>query len=121
LRDPTSLLVGAYNFLFVPVPFIDNGSFFLNAQSYESFVWYFYYLILLLLIIGLIRDLYSVNLAIASSALFTFGLIILSALVEINDGTSVRHRSVLLIGILVMIATYRSKETSRLQDQVSNF
>ena len=116
LRDPTSLLVGAYNFLFVPVPFMENGSFFLNAQSYESFAWYFYYLILVLLIIGLLRDWYSLNLVTVSSALFTLGFIILSALVEINDGTSVRHRSVLLIGILVMLATYRSEETSRQQD-----
>jgi len=110
LGDPFSLLVGAHNFLFVPMPFLDNGSFFLNAQSYESFLWYFYYLILIILLLGLIRRRNSLNLATLSSSLFSIGFIVMSALIEINSGTSVRHRAVLLMGILVMLATYRRQE-----------
>jgi peptidoglycan/LPS O-acetylase OafA/YrhL len=120
-REPVSLLMGAYNFLFVPTPFVDNGSFFLNAQSYESFVWYLYYLILILLLVGLVRGRYELNLATISSSLFALGFITLSALVEINDGTSVRHRAVLLIGVLVMLATFRSKEASSQGRKDSNF
>lgn len=119
LRDPLSLLVGAYNFLFVPTPFVDNGSFFLNAQSYESFAWYFYYLILIILLVGLIRKRYVLNLATLSSTLFSLGFIAMSALIEINDGTSVRHRSVLLISTLVMLATFQQKQPERLEDQSS--
>jgi hypothetical protein len=116
LRDPFSLLVGAYNFLFVPTPFVDNGSFFLNAQSYESFAWYFYYVILVLLLIGLIRRRYVLNLVTLSTTLFSLGFIAMSALTEINDGTSVRHRAVLLIAILVMLATFQRKQPERLED-----
>jgi hypothetical protein len=33
----------------------------------------------------------------------------MSALIEINVGTAVRHRSVLLIGILIILAVLREK------------
>ena len=121
LRDPGSLLVGAYNFLFVPTPFLDNGSFFLNAQSYESFIWYFYYLILIFLFAGLFRGRYALNLVTLSSSLFTLGFIAMSALVETNDGTSVRHRAVLLIGILVMLVTFQTKRSDDTKPQNSEF
>jgi peptidoglycan/LPS O-acetylase OafA/YrhL len=115
LRDPWSLLVGVNNFLFVPTPFIDNGSFFLNIQSYESFAWYLYYIILIFLLIRLLQGRYVLNLATLSSALFSLGFILLSALVEVNDGTSVRHRSVLLISILVMLATFQTSKRPQLK------
>ena len=121
LRDPLSMLVGVYNFLFVPTPFVDNGSFFLNAQSYESFAWYFYYLILFILLVGLIRRRYALTLVSLSSTLFSLGFIAMSALIEINDGTSVRHRAVLLIGILVMLATFQCKQPDQLGHQSSRY
>ncbi len=112
LREPSSLLAGAFNFLFVPIPFVDNGSFFLNAQSYESFIWYFYYTIFVLLLINVFRGQFILNLSTITSILFLLGFITLSALVEINVGTSVRHRAVVLIGILIMLAICRGKESS---------
>jgi hypothetical protein len=108
-RDPISILKGVFNFLFVPLPFIDNGSFFLNIQSYESFAWYVYYLLFTTLCVRLFRGRYELNMQSLVAAYFTLGFIFLSAMVETNDGTSVRHRSVLLIGILIMLATFREK------------
>lgn len=107
LRDPLSVLKGAFNFLFVPAPFVDNGSFFLNAQSYESFAWYIYYVLLVLLIFGVLRRKYELNLHSILATYFSLGFIILSVLVEVNYGTSVRHRSVLLFGILIMLAIFQ--------------
>jgi len=121
LRDPPSLLVGAFNFLFVPTPFVDNGSFFLNAQSYESLAWYLFYLIFILLLMGLLFGRFTLNLVTVSSTLFTLGFIMLSAQVEINDGTSVRHRAVLLVGISLMLSTFQRKESTRIQQFNSNF
>jgi hypothetical protein len=111
LRDPISIVKGAFNFLFVPTPFMDNGSFFLNAQSYESFAWYLYYILLLLMIVGLLRGKYVLNFQSLTATYFSLGFIIQSALVEINDGTSVRHRSVLLIGIVIMLAIFSQKKS----------
>lgn len=112
LKEPLSLLIGAYHFLFIPAPFVDNGSFFLNLHSYESFLWYLFYIIMIHLLIGLLSGRYFLNLATVSSTLFTLSFILMSALVETNDGTSVRHRVVLLMGILIMLSTFRSKESS---------
>ena len=118
LRDPVSVVKGAFNFLFVPAPFVDNGSFFLNAQSYESFAWYLYYALLVLLVFGLLQRKYELNLHSLVATYFTLGFILLSALVEINDGTSVRHRSVLLVGILIMLTIFREKDS---KTKPSNF
>lgn len=112
LRDPLSIVKATFNFLFIPAPFIDNGSFFLNMQSYESFAWYLYYGLFLFLLIGLLRGRYILSLSSIASTLFCLGFILESALVEINDGTAVRHRSVLLFGILIMIASFSKKDAS---------
>jgi hypothetical protein len=110
-RYPISILKGVFNFLIVPLPFIDNGSFFLNFQSYESFAWYVYYLLLATLFIRLLRGRYQLNLQSVAATYFTLGFIFFSAMIETNDGTSVRHRSVLLIGILIMLAIFREKSS----------
>jgi hypothetical protein len=120
LRDPISIVKGALNFLFVPTPFMDNGSFFLNAQSYESFAWYFYYILLLLMILGLLRGRYELSLQSLTATYFSLGFIIQSALEETNDGTSVRHRSILLIGILIMLTTIRQKKSKNYSTKVHN-
>ena len=107
LRNPISILKGSASFLFIPIPFIDNGSFFLNLQSYESPIWYLFYLLLLIVIFGLIRGSVKPDFTTVVASLFSLLFIFESALVEVNDGTSVRHRSVLLIGILVAVVNQR--------------
>ncbi len=119
LRDPLSIFLGVYGFLFIPTPFVDNGSFFLNVQSYESFIWYIYYVIFIIFLVGMIRGRYSLNLATLSSSLFCMGFTAVSALIEVNDGTSVRHRAVLLVGILIMLATFQRSKPSLPEDQSS--
>ena len=110
-RDPVSILNGVFNFLIVPLPFVDNGSFFLNVQSYESFAWYIYYIVLIFLCVRMLRGRYELNIHSVTATYFALGFIFFSAMVETNDGTSVRHRSVLLIGILIMLATFREKKS----------
>ena len=109
-RNPISTAKAAMNFLFIPAPFVDNGSFFLNIQSYESFFWYVLYFLFLLLIIRLLQGRYTLTLSSIAATFFCLGFILLSALSEINDGTAVRHRSVLLFGFLVMVAVFREND-----------
>jgi hypothetical protein len=97
----------------VPTPFLDNGSFFLNAQSYESFAWYLYYLLLLILLMRLVKGHQVLSLQILASTLFTLGFLVFSALIETNDGTSVRHRAVLLMGTLIMLAAMSQMSNKR--------
>ena len=112
LRDPLGVINATIHFLFIPAPFMDNGSFFLNLQSYESFAWYMLYLIFVVLVWRTLRGVYQPNLTLLSSTLFNLGFVLQSALVEINDGTSVRHRAVLLIAVLIMIASARKTTSS---------
>jgi hypothetical protein len=120
LRDPLSIVKGASNFLFIPAPFLNNGSFFLNLQSYESFAWYFYYILLFILLARFVIGKYLWTLQSLASTFFTLGFVLLSSLVEINDGTSVRHRSVLLVSILIMLSTFRYKNSIHSPDRDSN-
>ncbi len=115
VKDPLSLIVGMNYFLLTPAPFMDNGSFFLNVQSYESFIWHIYYLIFIILLVGVIRGRYSLNLVTLTSTLFCLGFMAISALIETNDGTSVRHRVVLLVGILLMLATFQRRKPDFLE------
>ena len=104
LRDPLSILKRIAQFLFVPSPFTDNGSLFLNAASYESIFWYLHYFVLIFI---LVRYKFSQN----TRSFLTLTLIVFvcifilqSALTESNVGTSFRHRTVILTSVLLLIS-----------------
>jgi len=114
--DPLSIVKSSAHFLFVPIPLIDNGSLFLNVQSYESPIWYLFYVLLLIVVFRLIRGSIKPDFTTIVSTAFTLIFILASSLIEVNDGTSVRHRAVLLISILVVIVNQRKgkpKEVTR--------
>jgi hypothetical protein len=107
LDDPSSVVIGSLRFLFSPIPFVDSGSYIINLLSYESPVWYIFYLLLLLIVGKLVFRRYETNLTILSVVLFSAFFLVTSALIEVNTGTSIRHRSVLLFLILIAIANVR--------------
>jgi hypothetical protein len=107
LRYPLTIFESSAKFLFMPIPFLDNGSFFLNLQSYESPVWYLFYILLLFIIFGLLRGTVRRDFITIVACIFSILFIIESSLIEVNVGTSIRHRSVLMIGILVAIVNQR--------------
>jgi hypothetical protein len=107
LRHPLTIFESSAKFLFMPIPFLDNGSFFLNLQSYESPVWYLFYILLLFILFGLLRGTVRRDFITIVACIFSILFIIESSLVEVNVGTSIRHRSVLMIGIMVAIVNQR--------------
>jgi hypothetical protein len=110
LGEPLSILRGSVRFLFSPVPFIDNGSLFLNLLSYESFLWYLIYFVFVALMSKKIFWSSGEFFLKFSLILFTSNFIVASALIEVNAGTSLRHRSVLLFCILIAIAIAEPRE-----------
>ncbi|MDP1721542.1 MAG: hypothetical protein Q8L08_11225 [Candidatus Nanopelagicaceae bacterium] len=108
-RSPLSIVARSAGFLFTPFPFIDNGSLFLNMASFESPFWWFLYIGFGLAVWRRYakRKVDELTIFIFSfSALF----VLFSAFTEINVGTMARHRSVLVIPILVlMLATPRKR------------
>jgi hypothetical protein len=102
LKKPGQVLKSTAKFLLVPFMFIDNGSLFLNIQSIETPLWLFIYLLFFLGLYQLIRHRREIDYAVAMATLFAFEFMVISALTEINIGTALRHRSLLLIPILVI-------------------
>ncbi len=112
LRDPMSLLQGIVGFVIKPLPFLDNGSPFLNILSYESIFWYPIYGLLITILYRSIKGHNKWNLSSATASLFILGFLIQSALTEINVGTAYRHRSILLMGIIILCAVFNSNPFS---------
>jgi hypothetical protein len=102
LTSLSSLLQSISRFLFVPFIFVDNGSLFLNIQSIETPVWLFIYVIFFVTLYLLFRSRREVDFVVTAAIVFVVEFILLSALTEINVGTALRHRSLLLIPILVI-------------------
>ena len=120
LRNPVSLLQGTIGFVMKPIPFLDNGSTFLNILSYESVFWYPIYGLLASIIYRLVRGRIKWNLSSSTASLFILGFLIQSALMEINVGTAYRHRSILLLGILILCAVIRDNPISSRRVHVIN-
>lgn len=102
LSRPTSLPAAALRYLIGPFP----GSHFGILQLitfYESFIWLLLFLITFLHIFNEIRlraILDNLSLYVASG--YIMGNIIFSSLVEVNVGTAFRHRSILLVPLLII-------------------
>jgi len=112
LGDPISLVKGIVTFLFVPTPFVDNDSFFLNILSYESFVWYLFYVLFAMSILNITRRRIRPTISVLTASIFTIEFLVVSSLIETNHGTSVRHRVVFLIGVLAILALSERKNQS---------
>jgi hypothetical protein len=104
-----SLPQAIYRFMFVPLIFMDNGSLFLNIQSIETPVWVFMYLLFFITIYQIMRSRRELDLVVTAAVVFAVEFIFLSALTEINVGTALRHRSLLLIPILVIWVARKKK------------
>ncbi len=108
IGNPISMIRPALLFLFGPVPFIGNPSFATYVASFESPLWW---LLILITFIALtrksIREVLD-NPFIVFCLIFFAGLVSFSALVEVNLGTSFRHRSILLPVLVFLYLELRS-------------
>ena len=102
LTKPLQVLESSAKFLLVPFIFMDNGSIFLNIQSIETPIWLFIYGLFFVGLYQIIRRRREFDYAVMMATLFALEFVAISALTEINVGTALRHRSLLLIPILVI-------------------
>ena len=113
LTKPLQVLESSAKFLLIPFIFIDNGSLFLNIQSIETPVWLFIYGLFFVGLYQLVRSRREFDYAVMMATLFALEFVAISALTEINVGTALRHRSLLLIPILVIwVARKKKPETT---------
>jgi len=109
LKKPGQVLKSSAKFLLVPFIFIDNGSLFLNIQSIETPLWLFIYCLFFLGLFQLISRRREFDYAVMMATLFALEFVAISALTEINVGTALRHRSLLLIPIVVIWVARKKK------------
>lgn len=100
ISNPLSMFRAALIFLFGPIPLIGNPGIAVGIASMESPIWWALYT----LISFQLMRLRSLSFLRDPSTLFTMiflgGLIAFSSLVEVNLGTSFRHRSIILVPLV---------------------
>jgi len=110
ISNPFSIVKASFHFLLWPNPLTDNGSIFLNFISVEFVFWIFFYIKLILYLILLKTKNHKLTFPQLVLVVFIIFFILFSALVETNLGTSLRHKSLLLLLILILLSTgFRSK------------
>lgn len=109
LHNPLSIARPAFLFMFGPIPFLDQGGIALNTVAYESLLWWLLYSVVLYRLIRYRRNGYLKDPLFLLSATYFVALVAVSALVEVNLGTSFRHRSILFIPLIVMYIRARNK------------
>ena len=103
ISDPLDLAKSMISFLILPIPTVEYGSIFLNSQSYENLIWYVLYILFCFWVVGYRTEKSIHNLIKSSLILFSVTFVLISGLTEVNLGTAIRHRSVLLIIILLSL------------------
>ena len=102
IKKPMQVLKSSTKFLLIPFILIDNGSLFLNIQSLETPFWLFIYGLFFVGLYQMARRRREFDYAVMMATLFALEFVVISALTEINVGTALRHRSLLLIPVLVI-------------------
>lgn len=101
LRDPASVVIRAGGFIFTPFPLIDNGSLFLDISAFEAPFWWFMYITFGIAVWRRFKRKELDELALFAAS-FIGMFVVFSALTENNVGTMIRHRSVILIPVLLL-------------------
>ena len=109
IDKPLTMLGPAFVFLFGPFPLIGDPGIAAAVASFESPLWWLLYMALAFQFFRFRRSKFLQDPTIILSVIFTLGFIAFSALVEVNLGTSFRHRSVLLVPIIFMFLRLRQR------------
>ena len=102
ISRPLTLIWPAFIFLCGPFPFIGNPGIAVFVSSLESPLWWAFYALVLFQFVRFRKVKFLQDPQILFTLIFLVGEIAFSALVEVNLGTSFRHRSILLVPLLFL-------------------
>lgn len=117
IRKPLSLILPAFIFLFGPFPFVGEPGIAVGISSLESPLWWVLYALVIFQLFRFRKAKFLQDPPILLTLIFLFGSIAFSALVEVNLGSSFRHRSILLVPLvfLYLRLAQRAKEQKDLE------
>ena len=118
LTNASELLFAMAKFLVLPIPFANNGSYFINLQSVESPFLYFLYLVIFWFVFTILRRKPQKTQLFFGLCFFAVLFIIQSALVEVNLGTLVRHRSILILIVILACVEASARLSSLGRNQI---
>ena len=109
VTNPISMIWPAFVFLFGPFPFIGDPGIAIFISSLESPLWWIFYGFIAFTLFKLRTAKLFQDPLILFSTVFILGLIACSAIIEVNLGTSFRHRSILLAPLLFLYVRANEK------------
>jgi len=120
LSNPISLFWPAFTFLCGPFPFVNNSGLAITIASLESPLWWAFYAFVIFQFIRFRKVKFLRDPQILFTLIFLAGEVAFSALVEVNLGTSFRHRSILLVPLVFLYVrlAQRAKEQEDLEPGV---
>ena len=112
ISQPLTMIWAAFIFLCGPFPFIGNSGIAVFVSSFESPLWWAFYALVIFQFIRFRKVKFLRDPQILFTLIFLAGEIALSALAEVNLGTSFRHRSILLVPLVFLYVrlAQRAKE-----------
>ena len=109
INNPISMIWPAFVFLFGPFPFVGEPGLAARIASLESPMWWALYALVIFQFIRFRRVRFLQDPPILFTLVFFAGIIAFSALVEVNLGTSFRHRSIILVPLVFLYVRLAEK------------
>ena len=116
ISNPISMIWPAFLFLCGPFPFIGDPGIAVGISALESPLWWAFYALIVFQFFRFRKVKFLRDPQILFTLIFLAGEIAFSALVEVNLGTSFRHRSILLVPLVFLYVrlAQRAKEQQNL-------
>ena len=120
ISHPLTLIWPAFVYLCGPFPFVGNPGVAVFISSLESPLWWAFYSLVIFQFIRYRKVRFLQDPPILFTLIFLMGAVAFSALVEVNLGTSFRHRSIILVPLVFLFVrlAQRAKELEDLESGV---
>ena len=118
LDNPLSIFSSAFVFLCAPYPFIANPGIAVFISSLESPLWWALYLLVLFQFFKFRKTKFLRDPQVLLTLIFLVGEITFSALVEVNLGTSFRHRSIILVPLIFLYVRLAQRATEQKEKEL---
>jgi hypothetical protein len=100
ISQPLTFIPAVTVFLFGPVPFNGEQTLGVRLASFESPLWWLLYGLVIFQFVRFRSKKIFSDLPLLIATLFLLGEVLMSAIIEVNIGTSFRHRSIILIPLI---------------------
>lgn len=121
IGNPISLIWPAFIFLCGPFPFVGNPEIVVGISALESPLWWAFYALAIFQFHRFRKIKFLYDPQILFPLIFLAGEIAFSALVEVNFGTSFRHRSIILVPSVFLYVRLAQWATEQKEKDLESF